>query len=70
MISSFQRRLDKAGQGAARLPERRYAEDENRQRAEQQIAELMEEFNLSRDEALTLAKEHAPLIASWCEVKG
>ena len=62
MNKSFQRRLDKVAQGITRLPPRTYTETENRTWAEQQLSEMMQEHNLSRAEALALAKEHAPTL--------
>jgi hypothetical protein len=35
--------------------------------AERQLAGLMEEFNLSREEALEIAKTHAPTIYRWVQ---
>ena len=37
----------------------------DRARAERQINELMEEYKMSREEAIELAKIHAPTLASW-----
>ena len=65
MNKAFQRRLDKAAQGVEKLPPRTYTDAENREWAEQQMVEMMAEFNLTRDEALAAAREHAPLIAEW-----
>ena len=70
MNKAFQRRLDKVAQGIARLPPRTYTEAENRAWAEQQLAEMMQEHNLSRAEALALAKEHAPTLAEMLEGEG
>ena len=61
-----QRRLDKAVQRVKQLPLKRSTEAEDRKWAEEQLAELMNEFKLSRGAALTLAKAHAPLLAQWC----
>lgn len=38
---------------------------ENRAWAEQQLAEMMREFNLTREAAIALAKENAPTVAEW-----
>jgi hypothetical protein len=35
--------------------------------AERQLVGLMEEFNLSREEALEIAKTHAPTIYRWVQ---
>jgi hypothetical protein len=65
MNKTFHRRLEKAAQIVERLPSRPRTEAENRAWAEQQIAEMMKEFKLTRDQALELAREHAPTIAGW-----
>lgn len=65
MNRSFQRRLDKTAQGIDKLPPRIYTDAENRQWAEARLTEMMAEFDLSRDEALAAAREHAPTIAEW-----
>src|SRR4051812_19182862 len=65
MNSSFQKRLDIAAQGIDKLPSRAYTDAENRRWAERQLAEVMAEFSLTRDEALAQAQEHAPTIGGW-----
>jgi hypothetical protein len=65
MSKAFQRRLERAAQSIAKLPPRVYMDAENREWAEQIIAEIMQEHNLSRDEALEVMRE----IAEWLEVK-
>ena len=65
MNRSLPRRLDKAAHDIARLPQRAYTDAENRQWAEQIIAEIMEEHNLSREEALGVVREYAPTVAEW-----
>jgi len=57
--------LDKAAHAIARLPQRVYTDAENRQWAEQIIAEIMEEHNLSREEAIRVVREYAPTVAEW-----
>src|SRR5438128_11936470 len=56
MNRSFPRRLHKAAHDIARLPQRAYTDAENHQWAEQIIAEIMEEHNLSREEALGVVR--------------
>ena len=72
MNRSFQRRLDKAAKGVEKLPVSAYTDAENREWAEQQLVEMMAEFNLTRSEALAQAQVHAPPIAGWLkqEVSG
>lgn len=65
MNKSLHRRLDRAAQGAEKLPPRVYTPAENREWAEQQIAEMMRDHRLSRNRAIALAQEHAPTIAAW-----
>jgi hypothetical protein len=65
MNRSFQNRLVRAAHGIARLPQRAYTDAENRQWAERIIAEIMEEHNLSREEALGVVREYAPTVAEW-----
>jgi hypothetical protein len=38
--------------------------------AEGQLSEIMQEHDLSRDEALDLAKKHAPTIYRWLQSDG
>jgi hypothetical protein len=65
MNKPFQRRLNRIEQGIDKLPPRAYTNAENCEWAKARLAELMQEFNLSRAEAIGLAKQYAPLIAEW-----
>ncbi|HKP37185.1 MAG TPA: hypothetical protein VJT71_10015 [Pyrinomonadaceae bacterium] len=66
-MSSNLKRLDKVEKQVAALPHIITAE-ENHKWAERQIDELMAEFDLSLDEAIELAKQHAPTIIEFLRV--
>lgn len=68
MSRDLKRRLDKAATRVAAL-KHPFTEEENRQWAERQLEEVIREFDLSRDEAIECAKEHAPTLAEFLGVK-
>ena len=67
MSSNLNRRLDKVATKVAAI-KHPFTQEENRQWADRQINELMGEFNLNRNEAIELAKQHAPTIIEFLRV--
>jgi len=68
MSSNLKRRLDRVETKVAALPHI-VTKEEDRKWAERQLDELMEEYQLSRDEAIKCAKQHAPTLAGFLGVK-